>query len=246
MRVFYAYLAEDSKIPSVHWNREHGGDWKKFLVCARTLGASVLYLNWAPFEQFEIDDSISKLESKMTEDDEEDNEIKKLQSQVRGFQSKVGMTCVIDLAFVANGVVHVYQETADWFDEFGDLTGEDEEADDDEPEEKTVVSKEVLDKWATALASDPRYSTTKRHEYLLEKIAGGAFLELPVYDILRRAEAIFHVDFKQAAEEKLANEIQELRNQGFNMHAIAMKLGISQVRVSGLASLMTPKKKPSA
>jgi hypothetical protein len=39
------------------------------------------------------------------------------------------------LAFVANGVIHVYQETADWFDEFGELLPEEDE---DEPEQQPV------------------------------------------------------------------------------------------------------------
>jgi len=31
------------------------------------------------------------------------------------------LTCIIDLAFVSNSVVHIYQETANWFDEFEEL-----------------------------------------------------------------------------------------------------------------------------
>lgn len=243
MRVFYGYLAEERSVPSVHWNSENGGDWKKFFACARTVSANILYLNWAPFEQFEIDDSIAELESRTAEVDEEDNETKKLVSQIKSFQSKVGMICVIDLAFVANGVVHIYQETADWFDEFGNLVADDEDGDGDKTAKARPVSKAVLDRWATALASHPTYPTIKQHEYLFEKIAGEEFPKLPVYDILRRAEAIFQVDFKQQADEKLAGEIKGLRDQGLNIHAIAMKLGIPKERVSGLVSLMTPRKK---
>ena len=242
MHIFYGYLAEDGQHAAVHWNQENGGDWKKFLVCARTLGTQILYMNWAPFEQFEIDDAVSKLESELTGASDADKETQKLINQIRGFQPKVGLTCVIDLAFVANGVVHICQQTADWFDEFGDLIGEDQE--EDEPEKKTPASKEVVDKWARMLASDSKYSTTREHEYLLEKLAGEEFSKLPTYEVLRRAEAIFQVDFKQAADAKLAEEIQELRSQGLNINAIAMKLGISRDRVSGLISA-PPRKKNS-
>lgn len=239
--IFYGYLAEESEVPSVHWNSERGGDWKKFLWCAKAFHARVLYVNWAPFEQFEIDDSISLLES-THEDGEEDEAAKKQVAQIRAFESKVGITCVIDLAFFANGVIHTYQETADWFDEFRDLVPDE---DDDEADESKPISKSDLRKWATTLASDARYCTSTQREYLLEQIAGAEFPQLPAYKILREAETIYQADFKQAAEEKLANEIQGLRDQGLNMKAISLKLGISQGRVSGLVSLMASKKKSS-
>ena len=240
LQIFCGYLAEDNNALAVHWNLENGGDWKEFLVCAKTVGANILYLNWAPFEQFEIDDAVSKLESEITEDTGPGDDKEKLLSQVRAFQQKVGLTCVIDLAFVANGVVHIYQETADWFDEFRGLIGDDDE-DDDETEERKPINKAVVNKWATALAGDPKFYTSKQREYLLEKLAGEEFSKLPIYEILRRTETIFEVDFKQAAEGKLAEEIWELRNQGLNLSAIALKLGIPRDRVSGLMSVTSKK-----
>ncbi len=235
LRIFYGYMAEESKVPSVHWNRENGGDWKQFLACARTVGANVLYVNSAPFEQFQVDDAISVLESKLADGAKEEEETKRLVSQVRTFQPKVGLTCIIDLAFVANGVVHIYQETADWFDEFNDSVAEEEE-ENEEIENRKPVSQAIIDKWATSLASDPKYTTSKDRDYLLEKLAGKELSELPAYRILRRAEAIYETDFKQAAEEKLAREIKQLRDKGLNQSAIAIRLGIPKDRVSGLLS----------
>jgi hypothetical protein len=243
LQIFYGYLAGERGVPSVHWNSEHGGDWQNFLGCAKALNAHVLYVNWASFEQFEIDDSIEALES-TPEDSEVDEETKKQIAQIRAFQSKVGITCVIDLAFLADGVVHIFQETANWFDEFSELIPDDN--DDDEAEESKPINKSDLRRWATALASDPKYCTSTQREYLLQQIAGAEFPQLPAYHILREAETIYQTEFKQAAEEKLANEIQGLRNQGFNLKAIGLKLGISQGRVSGIVSLMAPKKKSPA
>jgi hypothetical protein len=243
LQIFYGYLAEESKVPSVHWNTEHGGGWKKFVECAKAFDGHVLYINWFPFEQFQIDESVSALES-ASEDGDEDEETTKQMNQLRAFQSKVGITCVIDLAFLADGVVHIFQETADWFDEFSDLVPDDD--DDDEAEEPKPINKSDLRRWATALASDPKYCTSTQREYLLQQIAGVEFPRLPAYQILHEAETIYQMEFKQAAEEKLANEIQEMRNKGFNLKAIGMKLGISQGRVSGIVSLMAPKKKSPA
>ncbi len=234
LKVFLGYLSEESKVPSVYWNRENGGDWRDFLVCARAVGAGILYLNWAPFEQFEIDDAVSALESRLAEGGEGADEERELLNKVRTFQSKVGLTCAIDLAFLANGVIHICQETTEWFDAFSDLTAEEEE--DNEPRHKQPVSKEVVDKWARALASDPKYATSKDHEYLLEKVGGDELPKLPMYEILRRAETIYEADFKEAAEKELATEAKRLRDKGMNQSAIAIKLGISKDRVSGLLS----------
>ncbi len=99
-----------------------------------------------------------------------------------------------------------------------------------------------MNKWALALASDPRYLTSKQREYLLEKLAGQEFSELPTFDVLRRAETIFQADFRQVAEEKLTDEIRRLREQGLNLNAIALKLGISRDRVSGLVSAIPNKR----
>jgi len=149
------------------------------------------------------------------------------------------LTCIIDLAFVSNSVVHIYQETANWFDEFEELLPEDE---DDEDEGRTSIDKAMVNKWALALASDPMYLTSKQREYLLEKLAGQEFSKLPTFEVLRRAETIFQADFRQVAEEKLSDEIRQLREQGLNLNAIALKLGISRDRVSGLVSAI-PKKR---
>jgi hypothetical protein len=239
LQVFYGFLPDQSKVPTVHWDSEHGGDWKQFVACAKAFDARVLYVNWAPFEQFDIDDAVSVVESN-SEGGDEDRELTKQIDQLRAFQPKVGLTCLIDLAFCASGVIHTHQETADWFDEFSNLVPDEE---DENANESEKISESDLRRWATALASDSRYCTSSRRDSLLKDIAGAEFSRLPAYKILDEAEEIFQRDYKQVAEEKLANDIQELRNQGLNLKAIGLKLGISQGRVSGIVSLMAPKRK---
>jgi hypothetical protein len=229
-------------------DREQGGDWKSFLACAKASNTNILYLSWDSFDQDDIDDSLSKLESDILKGDEKQlghpEQIKKLTSQILEFQSRVGLTCVVDLGFVANGVVHTYRETTDWFDKFTELTSGDGD-DDDADEEEESLSDSDLDEWATKLASNPRYATGTRRLDLFQEIAGAEVSKLPAYRILQRAEMIYRADFKQLAEEKLAAQILELQNQGLNMKAIGMKLDMSQGRVSALASLAKAKKKVS-
>lgn len=240
IRVFYGYLAEESSFTSVHWNSDHGGDWKSYLECAKALSVRVLYVNWAPFEQFEIDESIEALRSK-PDQGEQGKETEKAIAEIRQFQSKVGITCVVDLAFVANGVLHTFQETADWFDEFTDLAPSDDE-DEGEAQDHKRINKAILEKWARDLASDPKYPVTKNHEYLLETIAGKDFESLPSYQVLSRAAVIYQEEYKEAADQRLAAEVRALRDQGLNLNAIAAKLGMSRDRVSGLLSLSVSKK----
>ncbi len=128
LQIFFGWLSEgETENVSVHWNQDLGGNWENFLECARALKASVLYLNWAPFEQSQVDDAVAALESDPL-DERPDHEETNLLANLRAFESKVGLTCVIDVAFVANGIVHTHQEAADWFAEFEQLLpGEDED-----------------------------------------------------------------------------------------------------------------------
>jgi len=241
LRIFFGWLSEENHLPGVHWNIEHGGDWKGFLDCAKAVSATVIYLNWAPFEQFQVDEAVTEIEAKLAESDgsnDERKETQRLLAKVREFGAKVGLTCIIDIAFLSNHVVHLYQETADWFSEFEELLPEET---DDEPEARKSDDKATVDKWALALASDPRYFRSKEREYVLEKLAGNEFSKLPIFAVLRRAEIIFQEDFKDAAEQKLVEEVRQLREQGLNLNAIAHKLGLSRDRVSGLVSFISRK-----
>jgi hypothetical protein len=242
--VFFGWLAE-GKLPTDHWNEEHGGGWKPFLECAKSLKADAVCLNWPPFELFQVDDAVSETELKLGENgglDDETRTIRKRLDQISEFKTKVSLVCVIDLAFVTDGVGHIYQKTADWFREFEDLLPDDS---DEEEEEKRPADKATVNKWATILASDPKFlisKDSKGREYLLEKIAGEEFPKLPTYEILSRAEANFQVEFRQAAEARLADEIRTLRGQGLNVNAIAPKIGMSRHHVSGLLSAHSAKK----
>jgi hypothetical protein len=88
-----------------------------------------------------------------------------------------------------------------------------------------------------AVASDTGYITCRgSRRPILEKIAGDEIENLRVYEVLSRAETIFQAEFREPAEEKLANEARALREQGLNLNAIALKLNISRDRASGMLS----------
>ncbi|MGO9589526.1 MAG: hypothetical protein ACLP3K_05700 [Candidatus Acidiferrales bacterium] len=248
LTLFFGWLAEHEG-PAVHWNEDHGGDWKAFLECASSLSAKVVYLNWAPFEQFQIDDPVAALEAELGEGGVSNDDTKTIKEkilQLRSFNEKVGLTCIIDLAFVVGGTVHLYQKTTDWYDEFSELLPDDDDEDQFAEEEKPLDSATV-EKWARALAADPNYILRKgssQHLELLKKIAGDEAEKISTYGVLNRAQAIFQDEFRQDAERKLVEEIRQLREDGLNVNAVAIKLGISKDRVSGLLSAHSSKQRP--
>lgn len=235
--IFYGW-AHGSKENTVYWNEEHGGDWKKFLGSAKSLGAKVVYLNWAPFEEFQVDEALEDVGPEVSDKggSEASAEIEEYNNEVQKYREKVGLTAIIDLAFVLDGVFHIYQLNLDWFRTFEELTAEEEEGDKGELAEEKV-DKALVDKWARELASHPKFGSCKNdedREYLLEDRAGDEFEKLPIGDILRRAETLYRFEVRPKQEELLREQARTLRKQGLSMNAIALKLGISRDRVSGL------------
>jgi hypothetical protein len=242
-RVFHGYIADADGATVARWDRESGG-WQEFIACAKACGANILYVDKTVFEQSQIDEAASIFSEEPSEEREGDEGNQSALRGIQEFETKIGLTCAIELAFVTNGVVHIYQETTGWMEAFEDLAGDDEQ-DDDGIDDRKPVDRTLVNEWGKMLASDQRYPTTRNHKYLLEQLSGDLFSTLPIYEILRRADTVFNAEFKVAADERLATEIQRLRSQGLNIDAIALKLGIPRGRVSGFMSLITNLKKTS-
>src|SRR5579863_9352502 len=100
--VFYGW-AHGTNQKTVDWNEEHGGSWENFLECAKAVGAKLLYVNWAPFEEFQVDEAVEHLEAAIAAGSEAENHQRdSLPSnrEIEAYRNKVGMTAVIDLAFM--------------------------------------------------------------------------------------------------------------------------------------------------
>ncbi len=241
--VFYGW-AHGTDQKTVYWNGEHGGDWEKFLECAKAAGATMLYVNWAPFEEFQIDEAIGHLERTIAAGSVagiEQPDSLPSRREIDAYRNRVGVTAVIDLAFVYEDIVHIHQCFADWFQAFEELTeGLEEDLDESEdslPEH--VVDKSLVKKWASELANHAKFGAARtgdQREFLLESIAGAEIDTLPVGDILARADSIYQFEIKPKEDERLRIEAGRLRGQGLNLSAIALKLGIPKDRVSGLLS----------
>jgi hypothetical protein len=239
--VFYGW-AHGSNENTVDWNEEHGGDWERFLECAKAVGAKMVYINWAPFEEFQVDEAIGHLEKHIAAGGAGiEQSGPPSHREIEAYRDKVGVTALIDLAFIHENVVHTHQRFAGWFRTFQELT-EGLEADSDETEDtfpERVVDKGLVRKWASELANHAKFGMARsgdQRELLLENIAGSEIDSLPAGDILARADSIYQFEVKPKEEEHLRVEARRLREQGLNINAIALNLGISRDRVSGLLS----------
>jgi hypothetical protein len=241
--VFYGWAhGEDQK--TVDWNEAHGGDWEKFLECAKAAGAKILYLNWAPFEEFQVDEALEHRERTVTAGSEsgvEQANSVPSRRDIEAYRDKVGVTAVIDMAFVHEDLVHIHQCFADWFQAFENLTEGLEEGSDESEDflPRRVVDKALVKKWASELANHAKFCAARtgdQREFLLESIAGTEIDTLPVGDILARADSIYQFEIKPKEDDRLRIEAGRLREQGLNLSAIALKLGIPKDRVSGLLS----------
>ena len=219
LAVYYGW-AHTQRHETVHWNLERDDDWRHFLQIAKSLSVKVVYLSWAPFEAFQIDEALAN------------NKVTEYHRDVEKFRSKVGLTATVGLAFVIDGVFHIYQKVADWLLEFQELT-----AGEDQGEEELDPS--VVNEWAEKLANDPRYGSCRnkaQRRYLLEELAGQKYERLPEAQILERAERVYFLRVQPERDECLREEARELHKQGHTMTAIAQKLRISRERVRGLLS----------
>lgn len=219
---------------TVYWDEEQGGDWKMFLECAKAAGAKIVYLHWETFEESELDEALA---TELANGESAHVEGESLRAQIEQFRDKAGLTASIHLAFVSDGISHIFYEAAEWFTRFAELTEDDSEDEDRVAGREAKADPALIDKWARTLASHPKYSSCKsgdEREFLLEQLAGEAFSSLPLWPTLRRAETVYVMEIKEQEEERLGTQARELRNQGLNMNAIAKRLRISRDKVSGL------------
>jgi hypothetical protein len=230
--VFYGW-AHGNDETTVYWNPEHGGSWKDFLACGKSLDVRILYLSWAPFEEFQIDDALEELGRNSVGPESPGSN--SLVGEIEGYRKQVGLTATVDMAFKADGILHICEIQADWFKEFEAIT-------DKTAEEKAAIKEQPVDKvlvnqWAEKLATHPSYGTCKsndQREYLVEKLAGKEYDTLPLGHIMGRAETIYQFEVKPEVEKQLREQARVLREQGLNMNAIALRLKVSKERISGL------------
>jgi hypothetical protein len=191
--VFYGW-AHEIESKAIYWNEAQGGDWTKFLECAKSVGAKQIYLNWAPFEDFQVDEALAQLETALASEaiaKADTPQSLPTRQDLESYREAVGMTAILDLAFIHAGVVHIYQCLSDPFKAFDEITDGLEAIGDfsEDSDRGTVVDKTLGRKWASDLANHAKFGvarTTDQKEFLLEALAGPEIDSLPIPDILAR------------------------------------------------------------
>jgi hypothetical protein len=111
--VFYGLDADTSeKLPRTYWRQELGGDWKVFLQHAQELGAKPVYLFWSEFVDLDLLELFGE-------------------EARRRYENHVGEVCMLEVAFFFNGILHSYHEVSDWYTEYEDMIGDENDALDD-------------------------------------------------------------------------------------------------------------------
>lgn len=60
--IFFAALSGHESA-SASWEEAVGGDWKKFLGAAKSMGAKSVYLNWERFQEDQFIDALTTIEA---------------------------------------------------------------------------------------------------------------------------------------------------------------------------------------
>lgn len=232
--IFSGYLTREHETVAV-WNVARDRDWRGFLDLAASRGVTVIYLDWVPFEDHQIDDALIRTDD-AGEPTEQDPRVAEYNRELETFRTQVGLTGVIEIAFSLGGVFHFFEWQAEWFAEFERLV----DAWDEGAYQPRRLARSRLHELANQLVNHPKYHACQskaQRRYLLEQLLGREFDTLRPADmsaVLDRAEAIFELEIKPLERSYLRQRARELNAQGLSLEAIAGSLGVSRAAVKAL------------
>lgn len=241
LQTFFGSYPSES-VPEIDWNSELEPDPASFVALSKALGVKVLYVNWIVFGQKELDEAIIEDVGEDSVTRETDPSISEHNKSVKELERYVGSTASVRAGFFLDGVFHVFQQETTWYEEFGKLLASIEESEDDAGDDQESKLSERAQFWADKLAHEPPFGRAKSsgpRKYLLSKLAGKELEQLPVKAILAQAENIYEVDVRPSEEQRLAEEVRQLKEKGLSLAAIAGRTGVSRERVSMLLAKLT-------
>jgi len=115
MRRFPGYI-DYEEVQTVIWKSEDNPDsWKDFVELAKAAGAPFLTMDSWALRREELDEMLERLGSAEFTNDEDLEE-------ARWLRTYVGKTGFVQLGFAFQGVMMVYEISADWYDHYQHLT----------------------------------------------------------------------------------------------------------------------------
>jgi hypothetical protein len=234
LTVFSGFLTREHQTVAV-WNVARNRDWRAFLDLAASRSAALIYLDWVTFEDHHVDDAFIRGDDS-AEAAEAEPQVDEYNRELDGFRTHVGLTGVLEIAFWAAGVWHVFEWQAEWFAEFERLV----DAWDEGAYQPRRLPRTRLHDLANQLVNHPKYQVCRskaQRRYLLEQLLGREFEAVRASDvggILDRAEAMFELEIKPLERSYLRQRARELKAQGLSLDAIAGSLGVPRSAVKSL------------
>ena len=118
--VFRGHPGALDELSVVSWDSERFPDYRMFLDTAQRSGEKVIIFISAAFDEEDIED----VEADIALSGLERDHVRSIEQRLKRFQSYVGKTCFIQLAFDHRGRLYVYEMQPDWYNEYLELTDE--------------------------------------------------------------------------------------------------------------------------
>jgi hypothetical protein len=114
--VFPGYVAED--LPTVWW-QGNPDDWPDFLGIAKAEGVRTLFVGRAILEQEDLQELAEWVEEKTGPGSTNGD-----RARLKEFERYIGLTGEIRVGWIKDGVVFLFQQRSEWYEDFLDLMQE--------------------------------------------------------------------------------------------------------------------------
>ena len=122
--VFHGYHRMPDAMAQVSWDVQRQPDFRLFLRAARQAGAKLIIFHQQPFSMDQIDEALEQLEDCDLTREEKRN----YETRLRQLQAYEGFTCSLELSFVHEGRVFLFEQHTDWYESFAEIASEIEAA----------------------------------------------------------------------------------------------------------------------
>jgi len=211
------------------------GSWRDFLQAGKGLGARVIYIETALFHWEDVSASLEELGE---EKGLEPSKLEETLKEAERFKNREGKVQDLVLAFLAEGVWHVYHHPADWVSQYQTLlSGLEEE--EEIAEEESGLSEEELERYSHQLAQCLPFGRSEKKN-IRREIARRLFkdrlerLEPHIEEIVETAIGIFETEVRPNKERALAQEAHRLMEGGLSRRKVGERLNLSWQKLNRL------------
>lgn len=131
MAVYHGYHRMPDAMIQVSWDTDRHPDFRQFVEAARRAGAKLIIFHQQPFAMDQIDGALDQLD----ECDFTREEKRSYEARLRKLQAYEGFTCSLELSFVHEGRVFIFEQHTDWYESFAEIVSEIEAASEEEDED---------------------------------------------------------------------------------------------------------------